>query len=347
MGDNLHTKRRASAGNLLRRPQLSDVAKAAGVSVVTVSRAMNAPAIVSSKTRRKIEKAILDTGYVPDLVARSMAQQRTRIVAGFVPTLLDSIFASSIQGLSDAISRDGLQLLLGNTNYDMLDEERLVLAMMGRRPDAVVLTGLSHTNKLRRLLRGAGVPVVEIWSVGASPIDLAVGMINRDAGRAITTHMIARGRRRIGYVSRPTQGNDRARDRRQGYLDALADAGLPSAEEWRWETETTIDAGAEAVERLALAHDLDALVFSGDNTATGALLACMARGIAVPQRLAIGGFGDLPIATMLPGGLTTIRIDAYGIGRKAGELIVAALAGQRPRRRSIAISFELVVRGST
>ena len=159
--------------------------------------------------------------------------------------------------------------------------------------------------------------------------------------------MIARGRRRIGYVSRPTAGNDRAWDRRQGYLDALAEAGLSAPEAWRWETETTIDAGAAAVERLALAHGLDALVFSGDNTATGALLACLARGIAVPKTLAISGFGDLPIAGMLPGGLTTVRIDAYGIGCTAGDLIVAALTGHRPKQRSIDVGYEVIVRGST
>lgn len=326
---------------------LGDVAAAAGVSVVTVSRAMNAPAVVSAKTRARIAAAMAKTGYVPDLVARSMAQRRTRIVAGFVPTLLDSIFADTTQGLSDALTRCGLQLLLGNTQYDPAREAELVAAMLGRRPDAIALTGAAHDPGLRRLLRKAGVPVVEMWSLAARPIDLTVGLSNRAAARTAAAHLVARGCRRIGFVGRPVDGNDRARDRQAGYRDALHAAGLPAPAEWVWETETTLEVGRAALDRLALPHRLDALLFSADNTAAGALLACIDRGIAVPRDLAICGFGDLPIARALPGGLTTIRVDSYGIGLRAGELLVRALEGRPPRPRRIDVGFELVARGST
>jgi LacI family gluconate utilization system Gnt-I transcriptional repressor len=330
-----------------RRPLLGDVAAAAGVSVVTVSRAMNAPGIVSAKTHARIEAAIAATGYVPDLVARSMAQRRTRIVAGFVPSLRDSIFADTTQGLSDELTRSGLQLLLGNTQYDPAREHELVAAMLGRRPDAIALTGAAHAPALRRLLREARIPVVEMWSLGGRPIDLAVGLSNRQAARVAAAHLVARGYRRIGFVGRPVAGNDRARDRQSGYRDALRDAGLPAPPEWVWETDTTLEAGRAALDRLALPHRLDALLFSGDNTAAGALLACLERRISVPGRLAICGFGDLPIARALPGGLTTIRVDSYGIGARAGGLLVHALADARPRPRRIDVGFELVPRGST
>jgi LacI family gluconate utilization system Gnt-I transcriptional repressor len=245
------------------------------------------------------------------------------------------------------LTRSGLQLLLGNTQYDPAREHELVAAMLGRRPDAIALTGAAHAPALRRLLREARIPVVEMWSLGGRPIDLAVGLSNRQAARVAAAHLVARGYRRIGFVGRPVAGNDRARDRQSGYRDALRDAGLPAPPEWVWETDTTLEAGRAALDRLALPHRLDALLFSGDNTAAGALLACLERRISVPGRLAICGFGDLPIARALPGGLTTIRVDSYGIGARAGGLLVHALADARPRPRRIDVGFELVPRGST
>lgn len=329
------------------RPRLEDVATAAGVSVVTVSRAMNAPEVVSARTRARIDEAMQRVGYVPDLVARSMAQQRTRIVAAFVPTLTDSIFASTIQGLSDAIAADGLQLLLGNTQYSLEVEERLVRAVLGRRPDALALTGTTRTEPLRRLLLQAQVPTVEMWNLVDDPLDMAVGFSNRAAGRALTRHLIARGYRRIGYVGRPVGGNERAEARRDGYRDALREAGLETRSTWLWETETSMSTGEEAIDRLAGDGGVDAIVFSGDNPAAGAILACQSRGIAVPDELAICGFGDFEIARRVPGGLTTVRIDSYGIGHAAGTLLLRAVAGDRAADRCVDLGFEIVVRGST
>jgi LacI family gluconate utilization system Gnt-I transcriptional repressor len=329
------------------RPRLGDVASAAGVSIVTVSRAMNSPGVVTARTRERIEAAMQEVGYVPDLVARSMAQQRTQVVAAFVPTLMDSIFASTIQGLSDAIAAAGLQLLLGNTQYSLEEEERLVRAVLGRRPDAIALTGTTHREPLRRMLAQAQIPVVEMWNLIPDPLDMAVGFSNRAAGRALTQHLIERGYRRIGYVGRTVQGNERAAARRDGYKEALRDAGLETRPEWVWEVETSMGTGEEAVEALALPHALEAIVFSGDNPAAGAILACHDRGIAVPGELAVSGFGDFEIARRVPGGLTTVRIDSYGIGRAAGEMLLRAVGGDRTGERRVDLGFEIVVRGST
>jgi LacI family transcriptional regulator, gluconate utilization system Gnt-I transcriptional repressor len=334
-------------GQRRSRPRLHDVAAAAGVSIVTVSRAMNVPDTVSAKTRRKIEAAMLAVDYVPDLVARSMAQQRTGVVAAFVPNLMDPIFVSTIQGLGDVLAGGGLHLLLGNTQYRMADEDGLVSAALGRRPDALVLSGTTHTDRLRRLVLQSGIPIVETWNYTDEPIDWVVGFSHADAGFAQTRHLLDRGFRRIGYFGRPTDGNERAAGKQRGYRLAMAEAGLAVLPEWVVEVDTSMQAGAVAIDRLVTQLKLEAIVFSGDHAAAGAYLTCLARGIRVPQDVALCGFGDHEIAAMIPGGLTTIRVDAYGIGRTAGEMILSALRGDTAAERLVDVGFDLVVRSST
>lgn len=334
-------------GPLTERPRLEDVATAAGVSIVTVSRAMNSPEVVSTRTRARISKAMSDIGYVPDLVARSMSQQRTRIVAAFVPTLFDPAFANIIQGLSDTVTAGGMRLLLGNTQYSPVEEERLVTAVLGYRPEALALTGTTHTPALRRLVAQAGIPVVEMWNLTRRPLDMIVGFLNQAAGHAITRHLIERGYRRIGFVGRPTEGNERTAARQRGYRAAMKEAGLPVRDEWVLETDTHMDSGARAVDQLPVGREIEALVVTGDSVATGVFLAAMSKGIRIPQQLAVTGFGDLPISRHLPGGLTTVGIDSYAVGRISGELLLDRIASKPVKKRIVDVGFTIQARGSS
>jgi LacI family gluconate utilization system Gnt-I transcriptional repressor len=337
----------APQGAARPRARLQDVAAAAGVSIVTVSRAMNAPHTVSPKTRGKIEAAMIAVDYVPDLVARSMARQRTGVVAAFVPTLLDTIFVGTIQGLGDVLALDGLHLLLGHTQYDQAEEEALVSAALGRRPDALVLTGTTHTERLRRLVAQSGIPVVETWNYVPDPLDRVVGYSHFEAARALTRHLLSRGYRRIGSFGRPTAGNERATGKQGGYRAAMAEAGIAVPPEWVYELETPMSAGEFAVERLVVGEKLDAIMFSADHIAVGAYLACLARGIKVPDDVALCGFGDHEIGRLVPGGITTVRVDAYGIGKRAGEMILSALRGDAGAARVVDVGFDIVHRSST
>ena len=324
------------------------MAERAGVSIVTVSRAMNAPHSVSPRTHARIEDAMRTLNYVPDLVARSMAQRRTGMVAAFVPSLLDGMFVEGVQGLGEVLAESDIHLVLGHTKYTLETEEVLVAATLGRRPDALVLTGTNHSARLVGLVRQAAVPVVETWGLVDDPIDMLVGYSHRAAGRALTEHLVARGRRRIGYFGRPIDdGNERAVAKHQGYLDAMAAADLEAPADWTLGVQTRMSAGERALDELVLRHRLDAVVFSGDDTAAGALLSCLKRGIKVPDDVALCGFGDQELARLVPGGLTTVRIDALGIGRRAGRMLLGALAGRESAERIVDIGFELIVRGST
>ncbi|MCC6304486.1 MAG: LacI family DNA-binding transcriptional regulator [Rhodobacteraceae bacterium] len=326
---------------------MENVAAAAGVSIVTVSRAMNSPEIVSARTRAKITAAMSEIGYVPDLVARSMSQQRTRFVAAFVPTLFDPAFANIIQGLSDVLTAGSVHLLLGNTQYSVEEEGRLATAILGYRPVALALSGTTHAPALLRLISRAGIPVVEMWNFVDRPLDMVVGFRNQAAAHTITRHLIERGYRRIGFIGRPTEGNERTAARQRGYRAAMREAGLTVRKDWVLETGTQMEAGAQALDQMPVVREIEALVVTGDTVAAGVLLAALSRGIRVPEQLAVTGFGDLPISRHLPGGLTTIGIDSYAVGRISGQLLLDRIEGLPVKKRIVDVGFEVLARGSS
>ncbi len=176
-----------------RGRRMEDVARRAGVSQMTVSRALRTPDKVAPATRAKIAAAVAELDYVPDLVAGGLAARRSRLVAVIVSTLENSIFAATVQGLSTVLREQGYAVLLGASDYSREGEEQLLRAVLGRRPDGIVLTDAVHTQSARRLLRAAGIPVVETWELPAAPLDLAVGFSNLAAGRAMI-----RGASRLG-----------------------------------------------------------------------------------------------------------------------------------------------------
>jgi LacI family gluconate utilization system Gnt-I transcriptional repressor len=329
------------------RAGIHDVAAAAGVSVVTVSRAFNAPDKVSARTRQKIDEAIRQIGYVPDLVARSLVSRRSRVIAACVPTFVLSDIPSCMQGLSDVITREGFQLLLGSTSYSAEQESAMVAAMLGRRPDGLVLTGTDHAPEVRTLLRQAGVPVVELLNARGTPVGMAVGIDKARAVQAMTAHLCRSGYRRIAFCSRSTTGNDRARARRQGYLAALKQARIRPDPDLLFEIDGSSTSGAEVVTKLTTRGTrVDAIVFTGDAPAVGAYLRCLALGLKVPGDIALAGLGNHELSRLIPGGLTTIGTDMYTLGRRAGELLCERLLTGRVATRSVDIGFELILRGS-
>src|SRR5690349_15500653 len=155
--------------------RMEDVARAAGVSMITVSRALSAPDKLAPATLAKVRSAIDALRYVPNLTAGSLASKRSHIVAAIVPTIANSIFSETIDGLSQTLATRGYQLLLGQTHYRDDEESALVDAFLGRRADGIVLTGLRHARGVRAALQRAAIPVVETWDFGPRPIDMLVG----------------------------------------------------------------------------------------------------------------------------------------------------------------------------
>lgn len=325
------------------RTRIQDVAKAAGVSAITVSRALRQPERVAQPTRAAVQRAIDRLGYVPDLVAGALASRKSRVVGAIVPTIAGAMFADTVQGMSDALHGEGYELLLGAHGYDLAEEQALVQAFVGRRADGLILTGAQHAPETRRLLAAAGAPVVETWDLGRRPIDMTVGFSNFRAAKAMARHLVERGYRRIAFVSGVLRGHDRSRPRRDGFRAGLS-GGPASLLELQAAGADMRGGAAAIVELLARRPDLDAAFFVNDVMAAGALLECRRRGWAAPGRIAIAGFGDFEVAEAA--GLTTVRISGYEIGRRAALMLAARLSGQTVSPATVDLGFEIVARES-
>jgi LacI family transcriptional regulator, gluconate utilization system Gnt-I transcriptional repressor len=325
------------------RPRIEDVATRAGISAITVSRALRNPAKVAPATRARVAAAIEALGYIPNLSASSLASRRSGIVALLVPTIANSIFADTVQGVADAIGAAGLQLLLGDYRYSDLGELNLLRALIGRQPDALVVVGVVRDATLRAMLVRLAIPVIETWDLTDQPIDTVIGFSNEAAGAAIARHFIAGGRKRLAFVG----GRDhRARARAAGFAYAAAEAGLPSPREITVEGIGVAQGRRALAEAMAAMPQAQAVFFATDILAVGGLLECQRRAIGVPSEVAIAGLGDLEIARELEPALTTVAIPSYDIGRRAGEAVVARLAGERSARRVIDLGFTVQARAS-
>ncbi|WP_232468037.1 LacI family DNA-binding transcriptional regulator [Bordetella genomosp. 13] len=327
---------------------MSDVAREAGVSLVTVSRVINTPEKVAPPTLAAVRQAIERLGYVPNLMAGSLASNRSRIVAAIVPTISNLVFSETIEALTQTLAHEGYQLLLGQSGYRPAEEAALVDTFLGRRVDGLVLTGVAQPEALRAKLRRAGVPVVQTWDLPSpqqpQPIDMLAGFSNLDAGRAAARHLLARGHRALAFI-----GADEARSRmRLEGLRAEAEAhgAAPVDVELIPPPAQVDEAGDRMLRLLERRPDVTALFCNNDLLAAGVLFACQQRGWPVPGRLAVMGFGDLPIAMAASPRLTTVRIRRAEMGVRAGQMLLARLAGAGPRDARVDIGFEVVERDS-
>ncbi|MCE9656999.1 MAG: LacI family DNA-binding transcriptional regulator [Burkholderiales bacterium] len=324
---------------------LHDVAKLAGVAPITASRAINTPEQVSEGVRKRVADAIGRTGYVPNILAGGLASARSRLVAAVVPTISGPVFLETIQSLTGALAERGYQLMLGQSGYAGDREDALLAAIIGRRPDGIVLTGIMHSAEGRKRLLGAAIPVVETWDLTPTPIDMLVGFSHVEVGRAVAQFLHAKGRRRLAVVS----GNDERAKRRQDAFAAAARAlGLQDVRIVVVPAPTTLRSGRDALaELMRTAPNVDAVFCSSDLLALGVMTEAQARGIRTPQQIAVVGFGDLEFAESLHPALTTVRIDGTAIGRQAARFIVDRAEGREVEQRVIDIGFAVVERGTT
>lgn len=340
-----------------RHVTMADVAARVGVSKMTVSRALNrngsSERSTSEALRLRVLQACEEMGYVIDQTARTFSSKRSRFVAAVIPSLNNSNFSETAQGITAAVEASGLQLLLGYSDYRVETEERLVKAMLMRRPEGMILTGGSHTPQVRAMLRSAGVPVVETWDLPADPIEHTVGFSNAAAAAAMVRHLHARNYRRIAFIGGTSNRDTRGADRRRGYAEAIKELGLPAGRVISFgQPPISMAQGAEAMAQLVREWpDVDAVVCVSDLSAFGALTECQRRGWQVPGKIAIAGFGDFEVAKNCHPRLTTVALDCVGIGRAAGELLLravdAARIGERLPPETVLIPFRIEQREST
>ncbi len=326
------------------RLTVHDVARVAGVSAMTVSRAVNTPDRVPAATLAKVQAAIAKTGYVPNLLAGGLRSSKSRLVAALVPTLVGPVFNETVQALTTALTEHGYQLMLGQTGYPGTQEDDLVGAIIGRRPDGIVLTGVNHSADTRRRLLASGIPVVETWDLTPTPIDMLVGFSHTAVAEAVCRRFHAAGRRRLAVIG---ADDERALRRSAAFVAAARSLGLAEPPVHSVPAPTTLGSGRSGLRTLLESHpDLDAIFCSSDLLALGVLTECQALRIEVPARFSLIGFGDLDFARDLHPALTSVRIDGSRIGREAARCIVARAEGQAVPENVIDIGFAIVERAT-
>lgn len=331
-----------------RRPTLADVAAAAGVSAMTVSRYLRRPQSgpQSGPPRPEIEAALETLGYAPDLAARALASRRTNIIGALIPSVTNNVFADVLRGLYDAAAGGRYDLQLVNTRYSPLEEERLVRLFLTQRPAGLIVTGRDQTDAAAALLAAAPCPTVQIMDREPRACSMTIGFSHFEAGRAATRHLLERGYRALCFLG--ARMDPRTQRRLAGFEAALAEAGLaPAAVVTTPRPSTTALGGLLLAEALERAPGLDAVFCNNDDLALGALFEAARRRIRTPRDLGVCGFNDLDFAAVAVPSLTSVRTNREAMGAQAFRMLAAALDGAPLATPCVDLGFLVAPRDST
>ncbi|MFC5478256.1 LacI family DNA-binding transcriptional regulator [Massilia suwonensis] len=324
---------------------LKDVARLAGLSPITVSRALHNPKLVKPDTIARVKEAAAAMGYIPNMLAGSLTTKRSQLIAAVVPQLSNSMFAETVQGLNDELSAHGYQLLLSLSNYSRQKEEDLLTAILSRQPDGVVLTGITHHPAVRKKLLATGIPVVETWDLTPSPIDIAIGFSQERIGEQVAQYLLGKGYKRFASIC---ARDERAIRRREALEAELARHDIAPLATHLATPPTTLNLGREALRAiLAAGHAPEVIVCSSDVLAQGALIEATVQGISVPDQLGIMGFGDFDFSAHTHPPLSSVHIDKRAIGVQAARSLIARIEGKALREKVIDVGFRLIERGTT
>ena len=324
---------------------LSDVARLAGVGSTTVSRAINHPDQVAPKTLEKVNQAITRTGYVPNLLAGALASKRSLMIAAIIPSIANQVYAETIKYFTTGLRDSGYQVLLGETDYDMLQEENLVRTFLSRKPDGVFLIGTQHTADCRRMLMTANVPIVETWDMTPTPLDLLVGFSHLRAGRAIATYLLDKGFTQFGSV---WSSDERAQLRKTAFIETLEQNGIENALCHDLPTPSGLKKGREGLKKLLeKGFSQGAIACSSDIIAQGVMIEALKHGLRIPQDIAVIGFGDQEASGYVSPTLSTVNFDRQVIGQKAAEILLAKIDNRSIDKKIIDVGFKIIEREST
>ena len=329
------------------RVTLSDVAQAAGVSPITVSRALRGERAVAPDLVERVQAAARSLGYVPDPAARALASQRSAHVTVLIPMLSNALFVDVFEAVQRSLRPAGYQTLMGVTHYNLEEEELLLREQLLQRPAGLLVTGLERTDAARALIAQSGVPCVHLMELTCAAGVYSVGFSQREAGAAMTAHLLAQGRRRIAFAA--AQLDARTLQRLEGWRRELGAAGLHDAAlEWLNPAPSSMALGAQMFAQIMREQpDVDAVFFCNDDLAQGALLAALRLGLAVPQRVAVAGFNDLTGSDQMLPPLTTVRTPRAEIGTAAARMLLALMNGEPVASPCVDLGYELVVRASS
>lgn len=309
--------------------KITDVAASAGVAPMTVSRVINTPDRVSPTTAAKVRAAIAQLGYVPNLIAGGLSSRRSRMVAAVVPTIAHPMFAGVIQTFTDAMRMAGYEVMLSLSGYGEHDKEALLRALLGRRPDALLIAGAAHTPGAFQMIAEAYIPVVEIWDVSSHPIDMLVGFDHEEVGRAVAHYFLAKGHSTFATIS---ADDPRALQRTQSFAREVRLGGGTVIAEATAKAPSTIMAGRQAMAAMLPKLSVRTALFcSSDLLAFGAITETRKFGLRIPEQVSVCGFGNFELSAASEPAFTTVSVEGTQAGEIAANFVLQRLTGNGPR----------------
>lgn len=332
--------------NLSDDPTMKDVAIAAGVASVTVSRYLNNPAVVSDKTKQKIDAAIKQLNYVPHAAARTLASKRSRMIGAVIPSLNSSLFGRTIEVFQHQISMTGYNMMLASNNYNTEKEYEHITQMVSHGMDALILVGQARDRSLYDLLKAKDIPYVLTWAVDEKLEHPCIGFDNKVAAEDLTRYLLQLGHTKFALISGIIENNDRALNRLYGVKSALAEKNLSLSNDNVLQRTFGIEEGREAFRLLMSRKDKPTAIICGSEPfAYGVVFEAKNMGINIPEEVSIVGFDDMTLACNITPRITTIRTPQEQMGMLAAKYLVSRLNGEETPLPE-PLDTELVVRDS-
>lgn len=327
------------------RMSLQDIASLAGLTKMTVSRYMRDPQSVSERSRSAIDNVMRQHNYIPNRLPEILSGAGSKTLGVIIPSFRNQIFADVLEGIQQQAEISGYQTLIAANDYDPQREEEKIRTLLSYHIDGIILTGSHHSQGALDYLRTSGVPVAELMEISASPLDIQVGFDNRQAAYEMTCLLIERGKQQICYIG--AMDDPRDVSRYQGVQQALAQHGLQAHHRVPKEI-SSLALGRQLFSQLLADHpQTDAVFCTNDDLAMGVLVECQARGIAVPDQIAIAGFHGLDLGAANPQRLATVITPRLEIGRTATRLMIDRLSGSEvPNNHSVDLGYT-IFRGDT
>lgn len=325
--------------------KLKDVAAAAGVSPATVSRVLNHKSNVAPEIQQTVMQAAERLNYVRNGAASALRSTSSRLAGVVIPTLSHSIYATMTDGLQGRLAERGVSLIIATSLYDLEVEYEQVRLLIERGVESLVVVGSEHKPHTIDLMESHNVPFVCTYTTTTVSRGAAAGFDNVKAAQTAARYLLDLGHRRFGMIAGLTRDNDRARERRDGFLSALHAAGVTDTSVA--ESSYDFDGGARAMADIVRQDPYVTAVFCGsDILAGGAIRWCRDNAVVVPDQISVLGFDNLAFADVMTPGLSTLEVPAAAMGRAAAEYILAKPAQRLHIQRS-ELTVNLILRGST
>ena len=329
-----------------KKINIQDIAKETGFSMMTVSRALSNPNLVSTKTKEKIDKVIKKRGFIPNFFAGNLKSGKSGFIILIIPSLKTNIFNEYFTGLSEELENHNYQPLVGITDYSLIKEEKIITKFLRYKPEGIVVVGTKHSKKTKEILLRSNIPLVETWDVNHRPLDLIVGVSNYNAGYEITDYALSKKYKKIMFVTsskKHMETEKRAAKRLEGYVDRIIKQNLKPNIFYISDPLDYQRSGKEIFDYYQKnKYKIDCIIALNDMTSIGILGYAVRNKINVPKQLGIAGIGHANVSDLLTPKLTTINLNQYKMGKLAASKLIDRINGKNFKERIFDVGTTLV-----